>query len=83
MDRGEGRPGWSRERQLVGLAVQWGGGGGRCPHATGGLFCERGHLAFGAQPGPSGHEEFYFSPGNMECITNHFPAIVEMFLLWK
>lgn len=58
-------------------------GGGRCPHAAGGLFCERGHLAFGAQPGPSGHGEFYFSPGNMECITNHFPAIVEMFLLWK
>lgn len=84
-----GGDGWRRGKARVeqgaaaGGAGCAGGGAGRCSHAAGGLFCERGHLTFGAQPGPSGHGEFYFSPGNMECITNHFPAIVETFLLWK
>lgn len=47
------------------------------------LCCERGYSAFGAQPEPPGHGEFDFSPGNMGCITHHFPAIVDMFLLRK
>lgn len=85
-----GGDGWRRGKARVvqgeaagGAGCAAGRAGGRCPHAAGGLCCERGHSAFGAEPEPSGHGEFYFSPGNMGCITNHFPATVEMFLLWK